>query len=274
MIEVQRYGPVVRLRMTPTLFRRPMLWVNAFWVDGLLIDSGCHKTVPELMGALEREGLKVEQLVHTHTHEDHTGANQLLHGRYGVVPRAHPLGVARLARPETAAEMHWYRRMYWGASAGCPGLTLHGWVETDHYRFRVINTPGHAPDHVVFLEEQEGWLFSGDLLISPRLDRVRVHEDPLQLLASMKVVAGLPVGQLFCSHAYKVYNSTAPFQAKIDLWERVKQEGAGLKLQGLTLDQVTRRLLGPDRWYEFLTRGDFSKRNLVAGLLKADGLRV
>lgn len=141
MYEVTRYGPVVRLRMSRSFLNRPMQGVHAFWIDGLLIDSGCQRTVPDLAAALQAEGLRVEQLVNTHSHEDHISGNAWLHSRIGVTPRAHPLVLERLATPLTWREMHLYR-------------------------FRVI---------------------------SPRLHSVRVEEEPLRLIDSMRQLAALPV---------------------------------------------------------------------------------
>lgn len=274
MYELQRFGPVVRIRMAPTFVGRPLMWVSAFWVDGLLIDSGCHHTVPDLMRALEQEGLRVEQLVNTHTHEDHIAGNPYIRAVYGVTPRAHALGVARLGTPEPASEMGLYRRLFWGAAKGCPGEALDTYVETDQYRFRVISTPGHAPDHVALWEEEQGWLFSGDLLLSPRLNRIRTPEDPQMLLASMRLVAPLPVRQLFCCHSYKVYSSTEPLKAKVAYWERLQMEARRLRAEGVSPAATTRRLLGSPGLFELLTRGDYSKQHLIDGLLRASSVEV
>lgn len=272
MYQVERFGPVVRIRMAPSLLGRPLLWVNAFWVDGLLIDTGCRHTVPDLMAALEHEGLRVEQLVCTHTHEDHVAGNAAVRERWGVRPRCHALGVARLAYPE--AELPPYRRLAWGAVDSCPGEALGDTVETDRYRLRVLPTPGHAPDHVVLHAEQEGWLFTGDLFLSPRLNRVREPERPLHTLDSLRRVAGLEVSQLFCAHAFKVPESTAPLQAKVAYWEGLQREAAALRRQGMSMESATRRLLGGPGPQEWLSRGDLSKEHLIRGLLRCPGQQV
>ncbi|MFZ5824780.1 MAG: MBL fold metallo-hydrolase [Bacillota bacterium] len=266
MYEVARFGPVVRIRMSRAFLGRPTLWVHAFWVDGLLIDSGCHHTVPDLAAALHQEGLTVEQVVSTHSHEDHVGANAYIRHRFGVMPRAHPLALDRLARPETWREMDLYRQFFWGLVEGCPAEPLGEAVETDRYRFRVLHTPGHSKDHIALFEEQ-GWLFSGDLLISPRLQHVRREENPLLLLDSMRQVAALPVRQLFCSHAYRVHDSAQPLAEKVAYWEKLQSDGRALAREGLSVRAITRRLLPARGLIELLTRGDFSRINLMRGLL-------
>lgn len=268
MYEVTRFGPVVRIRMCRPLLGRPTLWVHAFWIDGLLIDSGCRHTVPDLAAALQREGLTVEQVVNTHSHEDHISGNGWLHRRFGVTPRAHPLALERMATPLSWREMHLYRQLFWGLiDEGCAGQPVGEVVETDRYRFQVDHTPGHAPDHIALFEEREGWLFSGDILISPRLQSVRVCEEPLRLLDSMGRTAGLPVRRLFCSHAYRVHDSAQPLREKIAYWQQLRTRAQALAKEGLSMRAITRHLLPGWAWIEPFSRGDYARVNLIAGLL-------
>jgi glyoxylase-like metal-dependent hydrolase (beta-lactamase superfamily II) len=267
---VDRFGAVVRIRLAKALWGRPLQWVNVYWVDGLLIDTGCQVTLPDLITAIDGEGLVVTQLVNTHTHEDHTAGNAWVGRRFGVVPKVHPLGLDRLAVPETAQSMHWYRRFFWGVvSEGLVGAPLGDAVTTPHHRFRVIHTPGHADDHVALWDEEAGWLFSGDLLISPRLTHVRPEEAPNQLLASLRSVIGLPVRQLFCGHAGRVAESTQPLQAKVERWERLRADARELRAGGLRTAAIVRRLLGgPFSLLEVLSLGNLSRAHLIDGLLE------
>ncbi|SDI42922.1 MBL fold metallo-hydrolase [Natribacillus halophilus] len=40
-------------------------------------------------------------------------------------------------------------------------------IETSYHRFYLIEAPGHTADHVCLFEPYQGWLFSGDLYITP-----------------------------------------------------------------------------------------------------------
>lgn len=267
MYEVARFGPVVRIRMSRAFLGRPTLWVHAFWLDGLLIDSGCRHTVPDLAAALQQEGLTVEQVISTHSHEDHVAGNRWIHQRFGVTPRAHPLALDLLAQPETWRQMDLYRQFYWGLVEGCPSQPLAAVVETDHYRLQVLHTPGHSRDHVALFAERQGWLFSGDLMISPRLQHVRREEKPLLLLDSMRRVVALPVRGLFCSHAYRVHDSAQPLAEKVAYWEQLQSDGRAMAREGLSVRAITHRLLPAQGLIEWLTLGDFSRINLMRGLL-------
>lgn len=273
MYEVSWFGPVARIRLGRSILGRVLMWANVFWVDGLLIDTGLAHGTPELMQALEREGLQVEQVVATHTHKDHVAGNAALHRRYGVIPRVHPLGLPMLQQPMTAREMPAYRRLIWGVVEPSPAAPLGDWVETHRYRFRVIHTPGHAPDHVVFLAEREGWLFSGDLLISPRLATVKKDEEPLQILDSMRQVVNLPINKIFCGHSYKVWEGAEPFQEKIHRWEELAAKARRLRAQGWSPGRIARRLLGRPGLPELISMGEFHRLHLVAGLLQGDAGR-
>jgi hypothetical protein len=90
----------------------------------------------------------------------------------------------------------------------------------------------------------------------------------VQILASMRRTMKLPVRRLFCSHAYKVYDSLAPMQAKIERWAAMQREALRLCRQGAAIDAVTRQLAGPRRPIEWFSLGDYNRRNLVEGLIK------
>ncbi len=56
MIQAKRItdaNEVVRLRMARTLLGQPLYHTAAYWVDGLLIDSGCAHTARQLTSTLK-----------------------------------------------------------------------------------------------------------------------------------------------------------------------------------------------------------------------------
>ncbi|MDX1650756.1 MAG: MBL fold metallo-hydrolase, partial [Myxococcota bacterium] len=106
----------------------------------------------DYLGVLERameetgcEGL--QEIVLTHGHPDHMG------GVASVLERFGPLPVSKLPWPGVDEGF---------GIAELRPLAEGDVVETEGATLRGLHTPGHAPDHLCFLLEQERALFSGD----------------------------------------------------------------------------------------------------------------
>lgn len=138
--------------------------------------------------------------------------------------------------------------------------------------FEVIPTPGHCPDHVCLFERDQRWLFSGDLFIHERVRHLRDDEDARGALASLRRVLALRPRLLICSHAGFVGFSNADacgvMERKIAYWEGVAEQARALRGEGLSLRELTDRLLGPENLMTRITRGHFSKINLIRSLLE------
>jgi glyoxylase-like metal-dependent hydrolase (beta-lactamase superfamily II)/8-oxo-dGTP pyrophosphatase MutT (NUDIX family) len=136
---------------TPTL--PPATHTNAWIVpaDGgvAVVDPGAPEEREQaklfaLLDALSAEGRPPREVWLTHVHPDHVGAAAVVARCYGVPVRAHAL-----------------------ASGRVPGVDALGpFREGDLAggRFRVLETPGHAREHLAFLDEETGALLCGDLV--------------------------------------------------------------------------------------------------------------
>ncbi len=250
--------------MARQVLGRPLYWVCAFHVDGLLIDTGCAHTAGELMTALE--GYPVAQVVCTHHHEDHIGGNVAVRARFGIRARIHPLGIDRARHPDPRLPL--YRRVTWGRPPADDPEPLGNRVDTDRHAFHVIHVPGHSPDQVVLFEEREGWLFSADCYLGERVQYLRQDEDLKESLASLRRIAALPVGRLFCSLGAVHDDGQAALAAKLAYWEHLCARVADLAAAGLPPAQIRRRLLGTEGILRWVSRGDFSKQHLVNQALR------
>lgn len=258
MLVVRPFGPVTQFRMARAVFGRPLYWVCAYHVDGLLIDTGCVHTVDELLTALG--DLPVTQVINTHHHEDHVGGNGAVARRYGVPVRIHPAGVELLRRPWRLPP---YRRLVWGTPAPFEAEPLGEWIETARYAFRVVHVPGHSPDQVVLFEEHTGWLFAADLYLGERVKWLRQDEHLGQSLDSLRRVCGLPVGRLFCSLGAVIDDGRGALEAKLSYWEAVCDRVFALHASGLPPARIRREVLGKEGLLRWISSGDFSKQHLV-----------
>ena len=222
MIQSFDYVEVRYFRMARTFLGRAIYWTGVYYLDGLLVDSGPPNLARE-MTHLCRE-LAVRQCITTHHHEDHTGNHSLICEHFRITPLAHPLGVARIAAPETRPQF--YRQAAWGVPAPAPTRAAGEWLETTKFRLHAIHTPGHAEDHISLYEPDRQWLFSGDLYLAPKLKYLRADEDIYALLDSLRRVIALEPQVLFCQHRGRVENATAMLRLKLDslveLGERIQ----------------------------------------------------
>ena len=163
---------------------------NYIWIlhDGqraLVVDPGDADVVFE---ALKRLSLRLETILVTHHHVDHTGGVDALRNATGAVV----FGPLTETMPEPI------RRLQGGDKAQAMGLT-----------FDVIDVPGHTSGHIAYY--CDNWngapiLFCGDTLFSGGCGRL-FEGTPAQMLDSLTKLASLP-GQtrVCCTHEYTLSN--------------------------------------------------------------------
>ncbi len=149
-IEFQQGFFLAALR-TPTL--PPATHTNAWLVpsDGGLavvdpgpIDPAEQAALLALLDELAAEGRPPRAVWLTHAHPDHTGAAALVAERFGVPVLGHRLAEGRVPGDVAVRPVR-------------DGDLLGG-------RFRVLETPGHAREHLAFLDEDTGALVCGDMV--------------------------------------------------------------------------------------------------------------
>jgi glyoxylase-like metal-dependent hydrolase (beta-lactamase superfamily II) len=268
MIEIERVGEVVKIRMANRLFGRPLYYTAAYWVDGLLIDTGCPRTSQELLSVIEELGL--ERIVNTHSHEDHIGGNAILQERLRVETLAHPLALPILSDPKRL-HLQLYRRFIWGSPAPSQGSPVGEVITTGRNSFRVIPTPGHSEDHISLHEPHQGWLFSGDAYIGGVDKSLQADSDIYAIIASLKRLSTLPAKRLFQGSGTVRDDPQEAIEKKAQYLEELGQKVRRLHNQGLRPKEIRDRLLGRELPIAYWTLGHFSGLNLVRSYLKVKG---
>jgi len=266
MLDVTSFGPFTRIRLTRTLFGRPVHDVSAYLLDDLQIDTGPPTTARELVAWCRER--PISRVVLTHHHEDHVGGAAALRHELGLPVQA-PEGALPILLE--GARVPLYRRAVWGRPKRFRAEPLGDQLEHGPYRFRVVPTPGHAFDHVCLFEEERGWLVSGDLYVHERVRYLRRIEDLWTHVESLRRALALEPGLLICAHAGVVEDACGALRRKIEWWEGLSERARELHREGHSLRRITRRLLGREGFLYGFSFGDFSKKNLVRALLHRPG---
>ena len=267
MIEVGRVpeaGAVIKFRMARNVPVLQPYHTAAYWVDGLLIDTGCAHVAPRLVTLLK--SWQVAQVVNTHSHEDHIGANAEIQAMFGCPIRAHHDALPILQQPRLQP-LQPYRRLFWGWPRPSHAEAIADWVATERFHFQVVPSPGHSPDSISLFEPDQGWLFTGDAYVGGKDRALRQGYDVHGIIATLKRLADLPVRIVFSGSGSVRANGDQPLREKIAYLEELGDRVRSLRNQGLSLSRMRRRLFGRELFIAYVTLGHFSGMHLVRSYL-------
>jgi len=265
MIQVEQIGNIRKYKLARSIAGHSLYFTAAYYVDGLMVDTGCLFTVPELVASLN--GLPVERIVNTHSHEDHVAGNCALHEKFGAEILAHPEALPYLAEPKRR-RLRPYQLVMWGYPTPSTGKPIGDFVETANHRFQVIRTPGHSSDHICLYEPQEGWLFTGDAYVGGRDRALRLDYDVWKIIASLKKLASLDAKILFPGSGTIRQDPREELIDKIRYLEEMGQQVLNLHQKGWSRRAIRRRLFGPEMPIAYFTLGHFSGNNLVRSYIE------
>lgn len=171
-----RYGVQA---IAPGVYHLPLLphaLLNAYWVDGILIDAGVRTSGPALLRYLHANGLPVVAHVLTHAHPDHQGASRTVCTALGVPLWCSAEDAAAVNQRQLttllpalpwrylASGLPWMDWMEALLSDGAFPVTRHLAAGDTIGSLTVIATPGHTPGHLSFWRAHDGVLFVGDVV--------------------------------------------------------------------------------------------------------------
>ena len=163
-------------------FRDNYIWMIKKSKDAVIVDPGDASPVLEI---LQKENIHLQTILITHKHPDHIGGVKNLIRAYPNVKIYGPKNNFNFICKEV----------------GNDDLVV---IDELNISFRVIATPGHTLDHIVFADEDH--LFCGDTIFGCGCGRL-FEGTFSQMHKSLKLLSKLPRSiKIFCAHEYTKKN--------------------------------------------------------------------
>lgn len=256
-------GPVTAFEVALAPLGKPLKSVYIFHVDSLLVDTGPYHLRKKVVSMLNFS--KIEKILLTHHHEDHSGNAALLSNRCKTEVYLHPYGVAKLSKGFNILP---YQHLLFGKAPSVQAEICPEIIEGDNITIRAIHTPGHSKDHTVYLVEEEGWLFTGDLYVGEKIRFFRVDENIHQQIDSLRKILKLDFDTLYCSHRAHLPNGRTLLKRKLDYLEGFREKVQALHQNGSPEKEIIKRLrVKNDMPIKLFTMGNASFSHMVKSSL-------
>ena len=246
-------------------FAKPILYVQLYFVDGLLIDTGQAAMQKEISSATQ--ALDIQQILITHHHEDHTGNTAFLRNQHKVKAYSSE-GCATIMKNPPPISLA--RKLTWGdRPADRELIPIKNSLETSSYTFDLIPIPGHAPDMIALHEASQGWLFSADLYVNSYIDYMLFDESISQQMESIERALRLDFEVLFCQHKPRLSQGKKHLKAKLEFLKGFSGEVAHFHSQGLSEGEIFKAMKLKENFLaKLFSGGELSKLNMLRSAIR------
>jgi ribonuclease/clavin/mitogillin len=261
--EIDKESVKIYRMATLDLQNKPIIWVSAYLLDGLLIDCGHHHAREAFLQKVDFTNL--EKCVLSHQHEDHYGACHELINRYNIPVYAN-IETKFLVRLKLRIPPE--RKLTWGTPKPCKVKLLpnNEIIETQKAEFEIIPSPGHCTNLISFFHKKKGLLFSTDSFIDERQNVIFNWENAIEMLNTFKRFKNLNPKFIFLEDGKMVTSNE--LNNLIDYWSSLKKQSEILYNQGINPKSIVKEIFGKESWLKVATGGDMSRENLIRSLLE------
>lgn len=244
-------------------FKSIKLNVLSFEIDGILIDTGAASLLKEFKPFFSQAD--IDQVLITHFHEDHTGGAAYLQKEYGL-----PIYMNEITIEECAEKANYplYRKLFWGKRAPFKAQSIGQTFTSRKVAWQVIHTPGHAKDHLAFLNQGTGQLFSGDLYVQPKTKVVLREENIPQIIQSLEHVLTYEFDEVFCCHAGYVKSGRKALLNKLNNLKELQEKILTLQKQGYDEQEIHQEIFKKRYPITLLSFGEWNSTHITRSILQ------
>lgn len=233
-----------------------------FEVDGVLIDTGAQSLLKEFTCFFAEAD--VDRVVITHYHEDHTGGAAYLQKEYELPIYMNKKTIVDCSKK---ADYPLYRQIFWGRRRPFQALPIGDTFSSRKATWSVIETPGHTKDHLSFLNQETGQLFSGDLYVHPKTKVVLREESIPSIINSIEKVLTYDFGELFCCHAGYVKDGRQGLTNKLDYLIEIKENILSLHKRGFNEKEIQAMMFKKKYPITFFSSGEWDSLHIIKSVL-------
>jgi glyoxylase-like metal-dependent hydrolase (beta-lactamase superfamily II) len=170
----------------------------------VIIDPGCYERSEQqmLQGFISDNNLNPLALLNTHAHIDHVLGNAFVQRTYDLDHYLHIDDLVTLRAVESYAHVYGFSG-YEISPEPTHIMQANNMLNFGGMRFNVYCTPGHAPGHVVFYNEENQFVINGDVLFNGSFGRVDLPGGDLEILKKSihEILFQLPEETtVYCGH--------------------------------------------------------------------------
>ncbi|WP_153731506.1 MBL fold metallo-hydrolase [Sporosarcina obsidiansis] len=243
-------------------FQGVKLNVFCFKTDGILIDTGSQSLLEEFKPFFAEAD--IDQVVITHSHEDHTGGARHLQIDYGLPVFMNEMSIRECAEK---AEYPMYRKLFWGNRQPYKAQPIGESFTSRIASWKVISTPGHAEDHLAFLNDDTGQLFSGDLYVHPKTKLVLREESIPTIIRSIEKTLTYDFEELFCCHAGYVKDGRQALINKLGYLYELREQTLAFHQQGCKEKEIQKRLFPKKYPISYFSSGEWDSIHMIRSIL-------
>lgn len=250
-------------------FQGVKLNVLCFVVDGVLIDTGSASLEKEFQPFFKQQD--IDQVVITHFHEDHTGCAAFLQKELQL-----PIYMSdiKLDYCKQKPDYPLYRKVFWGKRHPFHAKAIGKTFSSRNAIWDVIDTPGHAIDHLAFLNRETGQLFTGDLYVQEKTKVILQEESIPTIIGSLQRVLTYDFGEVFCCHAGYLKDGRAALQRKLEYLLDLQGKIIKLYEDGLSPSQISQTLFPKKYPIIFLSRGEWESMHIINSIIQEHDIKI